>query len=57
MPMKKGYSAKTIGKNIAMEIKKGHPQAQAVAMAYSSARASAAKAHKPALVRKLTKKK
>jgi hypothetical protein len=56
MPMKKGYSAKTIGKNIAMEIKKGHPQAQAVAMAYSSARKAAEKAHKPALVKKYTKK-
>jgi len=56
MPMKKGYSEKTIGKNIAMEIKKGHPQAQAVAMALSSARTAAAKAHKPALVKKYTKK-
>ena len=56
MPMKKGYSAKTIGKNIAGEMKKGHPQAQAVAMALSEARSAAMKAHKPALVKKYTKK-
>jgi len=56
MPMKKGYSAKTIGKNISTEMKKGHPQAQAVAMALSEARSAAMKAHKPALVKKYTKK-
>ena len=56
MPMIKGYSAKSIGKNIAMEIKAGHPQAQAVAMALSTARKAAEKAHKPALVKKYTKK-
>lgn len=56
MPMKKGYSQKTIGKNIEMEMAKGHPQAQAVAMALSTARAAAARAHKPALVKKYTKK-
>jgi hypothetical protein len=57
MPLKKGYSTKTVGKNIAAEIKKGHPQAQAVAMALSSARASALKAHKPKIAAKYTMKK
>ena len=46
MAMKKGYGKKTISENIAREIRRGHPPKQAVAMAYSSARASAPKALK-----------
>jgi len=58
MPIKKGYSTKTIGKNISYEMKKpGVSQAQAVAIALSTARTAAQKAHKPGIVRKYTQKK
>lgn len=46
MPLKKGYSRKTIAKNIATEEKAGKPRKQAVAIALNVARDAAKKAGK-----------
>ena len=46
MPLKKGYSAKSISKNIRTEIRHGKPKKQAVAIALSIARSARKKARK-----------
>lgn len=38
MPLKKGYSRKTISRNIRTEMHHGKPQRQAIAIAMSTAR-------------------
>lgn len=43
MPLKRGYSKKTIASNIRTEVKAGRPVRQAVAIAYSIARKAAPK--------------
>jgi hypothetical protein len=45
--MSKGYSKKTIGKNIAVEMKAGKPQKQAIAISLSVASKAAKAAGKP----------
>ena len=44
--LKKGYSKKTVSKNIAMEMHAGRPQKQAIAIALSTARKARHKAGK-----------
>jgi hypothetical protein len=57
MPLKKGFSRATIGKNIKMEEKSGRPKKQAIAIALNVARDAAIKAGKPSKAPKRKAKK
>ena len=56
MPLIKGYSAKSIGKNVSKEMKSGKPQKQSVAIALNTATKAAKAAGKPSKAPKKAKK-
>ncbi len=56
MPLKKGYSRSSIGKNIRTEEKSGRPRKQAIAIALNVAREAAMKAGKPSKAPKRNRK-
>ena len=56
MPLKKGYSRKSIGKNISTEEKAGKPRKQAIAIALNVARKAAERAGKPSKAPKRKRK-
>lgn len=51
MPLKRGYSRKTIATNIRMEIRAGRSPKQATAIAYAVARKAAPKSRRSSLRR------